>query len=144
MSSNLRERALKGGALMVLRQGFGMLLSLASVLVVTRIIGPRQYGLFAASVAIVIFLDNLGAWGLDVYLLRKQTEPEKEEYAQTLTILLLVGAAFSGVLYSFRHTIAYLSRLPEVAPVLALLGASLLFSLGSIPFIVKLDRELNF
>jgi len=72
---SLRQRALSGGAILVLRQAIGTLLGLAGVLLVTRVIGPAKYGVYAAAIGIVMFLGAMATWGIDVFLLRKPSEP---------------------------------------------------------------------
>ncbi len=63
---------MRGGAYIVVRQGLGMVLSLIGVLFVTRVIGPANYGVFAASFGIVGFIATVGTWGIDVYLIRNR------------------------------------------------------------------------
>ena len=92
---SLRQKAVHGGAFLVFRQAIGIVLSLVGVLFVTRIIGPREYGLYAVSVGIANFLCVFGDWGLDVYLLRKTEDPEDREFHQVFTLLLCISAIFA-------------------------------------------------
>ena len=79
---SLRTKVLRGGAFLAGRQVIGMALSLAGVLLVTRVIGPRQYGVYAMAMGIVTFLSNIGTWGIDIYLLRKTEKPSEQEFHQ--------------------------------------------------------------
>lgn len=141
---SLREQALKGGAVMLIRQGLGILLSLVGVLVVTRAIGPYQYGLYVASYGILSFVTSVGSWGLDVYLLRQSTNVQAREYNQAFTLLLCFGTILSAVIILAQNAIALLLRLPGLAPILATLAVSLPLALVSLPALVQLDRALNF
>lgn len=141
---SLREQALKGGAILIARQGVGILLSLLGVLVVTRGIGPYQYGLYTASFGIFSFICSLSTWGLDVYLLRKTTNPQPQEYNQAFTLLLCIGTTFSISIVLGQHAIAHWLRLPQVTPILGILALALPLNLLILPAIVKLDRDLNF
>lgn len=141
---SLREQALKGGAILVIRQGLGIVLSLIGVLVVTRGIGPYQYGLYAASFGIISFINSLGTWGLDVYLLRKKTHPQPQEYNQAFTLLLCISTTFSISIILGQHVLAHWLKLPQLAPILATLALALPLNLLNLPAIVKLDRDLNF
>lgn len=141
---SLRQKTIKGGAILAFRQGVGMVLSVLGVLLITRIIGPSQYGLFAAGVGIVLFLGKLGSWGLDVYLVRKNENPTTLEFDQAFTLLLSAGLLFGGALITLRGEIAALMRMPEAAPVLAILAMGIPFNLLSLPAAAKLDRDLNF
>jgi O-antigen/teichoic acid export membrane protein len=140
----LRQRTIQGGAMLVGRQVAGIVLSLVGVLLVTRIIGPHQYGVYAASASIIMFLSNLGTWGLDVYLLRKADEPTIQEYNQAFTLLALIALTFSGSIIVFRNEIGHLLRMAEVGHVIAVLALGIPASLLAVPAIVKLDRRLAF
>jgi len=141
---SLREKAIKGGAILVGRQVVGIALSLVGVLFVTRVIGPREFGIYAPGLGITTFLSTFGTWGLDVYLLRKSERATAEESDQAFTILFWISLAFTVPIVAFRTLIAGLIRIPEAGAVLGVLSIGIPFSLLAIPAIVKLDRELNF
>src|ERR1019366_10485991 len=92
----MRKKVLRGGAFLTGRQVIGMAFSLAGVLLVTRVIGPRQYGLYSVAMGIVAFLCALGTWGLDVYLLRGAEKLDEREFHQAFTLLLCISAVFLG------------------------------------------------
>ncbi|NMF64867.1 oligosaccharide flippase family protein [Brasilonema octagenarum] len=140
----LRSKVIKGGALMVIRQALGILLSLIGVLFITKVIGPAQYGLYGVSYGIVSFLGGLGIWGLDVYLLRKTSNPDQQDYNQVFTLLLCISSLFTLTLVLGQHIIAQMLNVPESAPLLATLGLTLPLSLLNLPLTIKLDRDLNF
>jgi O-antigen/teichoic acid export membrane protein len=141
---NLREKAIKGGAFLLIRQAVGLLISVAGVLMVTRIIGPRQYGLYAAGAGIVTFLYMIGNWGLDACLLRKAEDPEEREFHQALTLLLLIAGALCVVVIALRFHIAGFLKMPEESSLLLALALGIPLNLLTVPAVVKLDRDLNF
>lgn len=140
----LRSKVIKGGALMVIRQALGILLSLIGVLFITRVIGPTEYGLYGVAYGIVSFLGGMGIWGLDVYLLRKTSNPDQQDYDQVFTLLLCISGVFTLSLVLGQHIIAQMLKLPQVAPLLAVMGLTLPLSLLNLPLTIKLDRDLNF
>jgi O-antigen/teichoic acid export membrane protein len=142
--TSLREKAIKGGAFLLVRQAIGIVISVVGVLLVTRIIGPRQYGLFAAGAGIVTFLYMFGTWGLDVYLLRKTEEPEEKEFHQAFTLLLLVALALCFGVIALRHLIGGFLKMPEESSLLFVLALGIPLNLLTVPAVVKLDRDLNF
>jgi O-antigen/teichoic acid export membrane protein len=141
---SLRQKAIKGGAFLLVRQALGIVISIVGVLLVTRIIGPRQYGLFAAAAGIVTFLSMFGNWGLDVYLLRKTEDPEEKEFHQAFTILLLMAVVLCIGIVALRHTVAALLKMPEQSSLLFALALGIPLNLLALPAVVKLDRDLNF
>jgi O-antigen/teichoic acid export membrane protein len=140
----LRKKVLRGGAFLTGRQAVGMALSLAGVLLVTRVIGPRQYGLYSVAVGIVTFVCALGTWGLDVYLLRKSETLDETEFDQAFTILLCISAVFLVGLSILSPIIASFVRISGVAWLVVFLAAGIPFNLLALPAVVKLDRNLNF
>ncbi len=140
----IRKKVLRGGAFLTVRQAIGMALSLAGVLLVTRIIGPRQYGLYSVAMGVVLFLCTIGTWGLDVYLLRRTETPAEKEFHQAFTLLLCISGVFLGGLCILSPTITSFVRISGVARLLVFLAAGLPFNLLALPAVVKLDRDLNF
>jgi PST family polysaccharide transporter len=141
---SLRHKTIQGGAILVGRQALGILLSLVGVLLVTRIIGPFEYGIFATALGIVAFLTNVGTMGLDVYLLRKTEEPTAQEFNQVFTLLAVVALVLTGGILGFRNSIAHWVRTPAVGPIVAILALGIPFDQLATPAIVKLDRALDF
>jgi PST family polysaccharide transporter len=92
----LRSQVLRGGTYLVLRQGLGVIISFAGVLLLTRVIGPENYGIYAAATAIFLYLQMLSQLGIEVYLVRREGEEELGVYHQAFTLLLLQG--FGGML----------------------------------------------
>lgn len=95
---SLRTQALRGGTYLALRQAIGMAISLGGVLVLTRTIGPEQYGLYAAAFSMFGYLQILSQLGVAVYLVRREGEESLEVYHQAFTLLLLLG--LGGMLLS--------------------------------------------
>lgn len=144
LNVGLRKKVLRGGAFLSFRQAIGVVLSLAGVLLVTRVIGPLQYGLYATAMSIVLFLTMVGTWGVDIYLLRKTEKPTEQEFDQAFTVLLCISLVFFGGLAALSHSIAVFVKDPHVASLIIFLATAIPLSLVALPAIVKLDRDLNF
>jgi len=94
---SLRSKSLKGGAYLTAREGVGVLVKTVGILLVTRLIGPTNYGLFAAAASIVTIL-GLVAWvGIDTYLLRAGEDLPDEAYDQAFTLLLITSVGLMGL-----------------------------------------------
>ena len=140
----LRERTIKGGAFLLAREAVGIVVSTVGVLLVTRIIGPRQYGLFGAGLGIANFALTLGPWGLDAYLLRKAENPSEEEFRQVFTLFVLISVTLTGGTLFARHLIAATLKMPEEGLLLTMLVPAAMLNLLGVPAMVKLARDLNF
>jgi O-antigen/teichoic acid export membrane protein len=144
LNMSLRQRAIKGGAFLLVREAAGIAVSIVGVLLVTRIIGPREYGLFGAGAGIATFLLTLGPWGLDVYLLRKTETPQEEEFDQVFTLFLVISIALVCGAFLARRAIAATLKMPEESSLLVILAPAVMLNLLAVPAIVKLARDLDF
>jgi O-antigen/teichoic acid export membrane protein len=129
---------------MALRWGLGTMASLVGTVVIARSIGPSQYGVFAAVLAIFMYLSNIGAFGLDVYLIRHVTAVTKEMVDTVFwvtTILALGLGAVAGLLAWLGPDVVHARHWTATA----LLGsAALPLSLiASIP-LALLEKALDF
>src|SRR5690242_16813334 len=89
---SLRQTAMRGGVYLAGRELLGLVLRFGGVLVVTRLIGPSDFGLYAGALAVVTLLATLAQLGSEVYLVRFEHEPDRRLYDQVFTILLLSTA----------------------------------------------------
>jgi PST family polysaccharide transporter len=92
----LRALTVRGGAYMLVREGVGLTMRFGGILLLTRMIGPTNYGLYAAPYAITTVLATVAWMGADVFLIRQADEPARRDYDQAFSFLLassvLVGA----------------------------------------------------
>jgi O-antigen/teichoic acid export membrane protein len=95
----LRQRIFQGGAYLILRYGLGLIISFGGVLLLTRLIGPANYGLYAGSLAIIVFFTTVGPFGIDIYLVRREQAPTAAVYNQAFTLLLLSGTGIASVIF---------------------------------------------
>ena len=144
---NLRSQVLRGSLYLVMREGFGMVISIATMLLITRSIGPEQYGIFAASYGIAIFLQNFGHLGIGIYLVRQEETEHStihQVFNQAFTLFLILGTGLIALGYVAAPAIESWSRLKNMTPVLQTL---ILFSmpalLSQVPM-AMLERDLKF
>ncbi len=96
---NLKQKVISGGLYLALRQGLGMAISLGGVLMLTRLIGPENYGLYAGTFGIFWYFQTVFQMGVEVYLVRHEGEERAEVYHQSFTLLLILG--IGGMLIAF-------------------------------------------
>jgi O-antigen/teichoic acid export membrane protein len=84
---SLRTQVLRGGTYLVLHQGLEVIIRLAGVLLLTRIIAPEQYGIYAATTAIFLYLQlikQLGIESLVAVVLLPDTHQKLKNYFKSL------------------------------------------------------------
>jgi O-antigen/teichoic acid export membrane protein len=140
----LRERLLQGGAYLAAREVAGIGVRLGGVLLLTRLLGPAEFGVYAGPAAIVTFLGFVAQWGTEVFLIRQEDEPRGEVYETVFSYLLLsslvVGSA-ALVISLLVEAIAGPS--PFLGPFRLLLVALPLNVLWA-PAQARLERALRF
>jgi O-antigen/teichoic acid export membrane protein len=141
---SLRQRILQGGAYLILRHGLGIVISLGGVLLLTRLIGPANYGLYAGSLAIIVFFTTVGPFGIDIYLVRREQAPTAAIYNQALTLLLLSGTGIASAVFLASPLLEIWFNDPRFIPPLQALLPALPLSLLSVPAIASLERNLNY
>jgi PST family polysaccharide transporter len=142
--AGLRSSALRGGAYLAGRQLVGMLLSLAAVLVTTRVIGPAKYGIYAAALGICATIQNLGTVGIGVYLVRQPGEADERDYHLSSTVLGVLGVSMALATLALVPVIVRWVNIPGLGPVLRVMTLSLVFQLFAIPANARLERALDY
>ena len=93
----LRQLVVRGGKYLVLRQGAAVVIGLFGVLALTRLIGPSSFGAYAGALAVVLFCATIGRLGLEVFLVRREEQPDALVYSQAFTLLLATGFGLAGL-----------------------------------------------
>lgn len=141
---SLRSKVLQGGLYLAVRQGMGMVISLVGVLLVTHVIGPQQYGLYASAFGVFYYLQNVCQLGVVIYLVRREGENNATVYHQAFTLLLLSGLLGMGVIWLGFPWLVDWIRLDGFKPIFqALLFSLPVVLLSQVP-LAKLERELNY
>ncbi|MGG6265644.1 oligosaccharide flippase family protein [Leptolyngbya sp. AN03gr2] len=141
---SLRSKVMRGSAYLVFREGLGMLISIGNVLLVTRTIGPTQYGLFATAFGLSQFLQTFGHLGVGVYLIRQEGEQSPRDYHQAFTLLLILGLVFGSIAWLSVPLLQSWLNIDGFAPIFQLLiFFSFLTIIDQAP-LAKLERDLEF
>lgn len=140
----LKRKVFVGGSFMLLRQGLSIIISLFGVILLTRLIGPSNYGIYNAVMGIYLFIYYLAQFGVNVYLIRKEGEIENEEYNQAWTFLIFVGLIAILTSEAFVPFIGKWVRLRGFERVAIVIFLCYPFSLANLVPISKLERELNY
>ena len=141
--NGLKNKVLRGGIFLTLRQLLSSGLSLVSVLVIARTLGPEKYGLVASSFGLFYFLVWTGQLGLNMYLVR-QPDLEKAEAEQLMAFYNTVGLLFCCVMWAIAPLFSQWTNVPEVSTIVRwLLPAVWLNMIGGVS-LGMLTRDLAF
>jgi O-antigen/teichoic acid export membrane protein len=132
------------GIAMSTRQALGTLLSITGTLIVTRIVGPETYGLFASATAIQSYVGSLANSGVEVSLLRTHSEAADRRDAQGL--LLVLGLSVTGALICLA-LLPWLSawiNAPRITGPAVLVFSALPLTVAWIVPRARLSRDMSF
>src|SRR5262245_39039520 len=141
---DLAAKIVSSGRQLAVRQAAGIALGVVNLLVLTRLIGPAHYGVFAGALGIFAFLLAVAQIGLNVYLIRRPGQPAAAEYDQAFTLYVVIGSAVA--LFGF-FAAAHAERwtgMPGFGPVLAVMLAVMPLSLTMLVPQAKLERALDY
>jgi len=140
---SLREQVLRGGAFLIARQGLGLVLSLAALFLVTKIIGPSAYGVYASALGLVSFVLQIASLGVNVYLVRSPDLDEKD-YQAALALYGWVGLALLVLAFPIGKALQVYTKISGLDWVTTVLFLGLpVFLIGRV-FLAKLERTLDF
>lgn len=141
---SLRDQVLKGGVYLAVRESMGLVVSLGGVVLLTRLIGPTDYGLYAGSLGIVTVVSYLGKWGIDVCLVRREDAPAPAVYHQAFTLLLLLGGLLVVGGVGLTPLLSGWLLDARFVPPLCVLLSTVPVTLLATPATAQLERNLNY
>ena len=122
-----------------------MVLSLVGVILVTRMIGPGQYGRFAACLGLFTYLYYATTWGIDIYLMRRpQGEAPAVLYDQAFTLLMALALPVAALGLTLRGTLEALVGVAGFAPLIAVFFLGMPVAVASVPARARLERRLDY
>jgi O-antigen/teichoic acid export membrane protein len=87
---SLRRDGMRGGLYLGSREAGGIVIRLVGVLLLTRLIGPADYGFYAGSLAVVYVLTTLAQLGTEAYLMRLPAdEATPDRFHQAFSLVLV-------------------------------------------------------
>jgi O-antigen/teichoic acid export membrane protein len=144
MNRNLRSTVLRGGAYMSVRMVLGLSISLGGLTLLTRAIGPENFGLYAAALGIYAVLENVTQGGIRAYLVRREGEERAEVYHQAFTLLLLFGTGGTLIVLLGLPLVEHWVRMDGFGPVALAIFLSLPVALLAKVPLACLERALDF
>jgi O-antigen/teichoic acid export membrane protein len=142
--AELKQKLLRGGVYLALRQGLSLGLSLIGLLVITRSLGPAQYGWLMLALSWVTLVTEVVDLGLPYYLIRYQRKELVLFQGQVLTFMVALSSLLALGLVLLAPTLAdWLKIPPLVSLVLIMSPAIVLDACGRVPMAL-LERELRY
>ena len=140
---SFKHQVIRGSAYMSFRLLAGAIIGVVGISLLTRFIGPANYGVFVAAHAILVYLITASECGIGVYLIRLNRE-EPETFHQALTLLLLFSVAGVGLGVVLAPLLERFYKLHEMqTAVLALTCGLPVVHAVKVPM-ARLERQLDY
>lgn len=141
---SLRGQALRAALYLSLREIGGIIIRLLGVVALTRLLGPTRYGLYAGAAAIVTALATFAQLGAEINLIRREDEPDRRDYDETFTVLLITTAVACAIGFALSFEVGnWIGDSRYVGPLRVLL-ISVPVNVLWVPAQAKLERALQF
>src|SRR5207253_3175944 len=135
---------MRGGTYLAARQAMGTFIAVVGVLVLTRIIGPSQYGLFAAALGVFTVARIISQLGVNVYLIRHEVSPDTEVCGTATTLLLMSAVVTTLILFATIPLTENFTRLAGYRAVaFPMFGGLFLNHLSQVPM-AMIERKLDY
>lgn len=121
----------------------GLLITLISVIIISRLLTPNEIGIFSVSVTFTVLAGVLKQFGVGNFLIQKK-ELTQLDLRACFTVSLTVSWALALFLLLARYPIARFYNATEMTSVIALLAINFLFTPFGVIATALLRREMKF
>jgi O-antigen/teichoic acid export membrane protein len=140
---DLKEKTIRGGLVRLCATGAGFLLRLLSLMVLARLLSPKDFGLLGMVTAFTGVLGLFRDFGLSSAAVQRTTVTE-QQMSTLFWINVLLGALLGLVALAMAPVIAAFYREPQLFAVAAVLASGFLFNALGIQHSALLQRQMRF
>jgi O-antigen/teichoic acid export membrane protein len=143
LHADLKMRSIRGGATTVVGQAVRMLLNLGSIMVLGRLLTPRDYGLIGMVTAVTGFAAVFKDLGLSTATIQRS----QINHAQVSTLFWInvaISALLAGVVMVLSPLVAWFYGEPQLVPITIALGAAFIVTGVSVQHLALLRRQMRF
>jgi O-antigen/teichoic acid export membrane protein len=140
---DLKERTIRGGLARGGAQAASFVIRLGSLMILARLLGPKEFGLVGMVTAFTGVLDLFRDFGLSAATVQRTTVTE-EQISTLFWINILFGAVLTVITLSMAPFIAAFYHEPRLLGVTAVLAVGFLFNAAGVQHSALLQREMRF
>lgn len=140
---DLKEKTVRGGLARVIAQGINFAFRLGSLMVLARLLGPKEFGLVGMVTAFTGVLGLFRDFGLSTASVQRVNITE-EQVSTLFWINVLVGVILAGLASALAPLVAVFYHEPRLVWVTATLATGFLFNAAGVQHSALLQRELRF
>ncbi len=144
------SRAVQDRTVLFLKNvGAGSIASISKILIqfallpiMALLLGPREFGIYALAIPVVVFLTVIADGGIGLSLARERTDAP-EIWSTAFWLLVISGLAMTAIVVACGLLLARASSEPQLVTIMLVLAASFPFLSLSVLPIARLNRQGN-
>jgi len=140
---DLKGRTISGAFITIASQGTQFLLNLASIMVMARLLTPRDFGLYAMVTTITGFLFMFQDAGLSTATVQRE-EITHAQVSNLFWVNVGVGGITSLVVAALAPVVAWFYHEPRLVGITLVLSSSFLLASLAVQHIALLNRQMRF
>jgi O-antigen/teichoic acid export membrane protein len=140
---DLKEKTIRGGLARLCAQGADFTLRLVSLMVLARLLGPKDFGLVGMVTVLTGVLIMFRDFGLSAAAIQRPIVTE-EQLSTLFWINILVGAGLTLLTAAMAPVIAAFYHEPRLVAVTAALASSFIFNAAGVQHGALLQRQMRF
>ena len=140
---DLKEKIIRGGAARLAAQAASLLLRTGALVVLARLLGPKDFGLVGMVTAFTGVLALFRDFGLSAAAVQR-SDITTDQHSTLFWINVLLGALLALVTLAAAPAIAAFYHEPRLVGVAAVLGTAFLFNAVGIQHSALLQRQMRF
>jgi O-antigen/teichoic acid export membrane protein len=141
--TDLREKTIRGGAARFVAQAVSFGLRIVSLMILARLLRPRDFGLVGMVTAFTGVLDLFRDFGLSAAAIQRK-EITEAQISTLFWINLAVGALLCVLAVALAPAVASFYHEPRLVTVTEVLGLGFLFNAAGVQHSAMLQREMRF
>jgi O-antigen/teichoic acid export membrane protein len=140
---DLRGRTISGAFITIASQGTQFLLNLASIMVLARLLTPKDFGLYAMVTTVMGFLWMFQDAGLSTATVQRQ-QITHEQVSNLFWVNVGVGGVTTLLVAALSPVVAWFYREPRLVVVTLVLSGTFLLTSATVQHIALLNRQMRF
>lgn len=140
---DLKEKTLRGGLARLVGQGASFSLRLVSLMVLARILRPRDFGLVGMVTVFTGVLDLFRDFGLSAAAVQHRTVTE-EQISALFWVNILVGTLLGFFSSAMAPALAAFYHEPRLVAITAVLGSGFIFNAAGVQHSAILQRQMRY
>jgi O-antigen/teichoic acid export membrane protein len=140
---DLKERAIRGGFAKVCAQATTFVLRLGSLMVLARLLDPKDFGLVSMVTAFTGVLNLFRDFGLSAAAVQRATITD-EQISTLFWINILVGGTLGLLLLAMSPVVATFYHEPRLTWITAVLATGFFFNAAGVQHSALLQRQMRF